>query len=180
MTRQVRQKGSPPSRGGSWDRRAYNAAYREHPDGAQKYRHPVAGKTHDGEVPDVDAVLSVAVLDRLNRIPGIDIHNICAGHGLGHDHGVNQVATIGFYTNQDFGLWLIQQPSMPYSKCSTLFFHGGRWSVHLECNEFDKHINHVKWWELVTSTLERLIRRYHREQTLPGGERRPFLWSSTD
>jgi len=117
------------SQSGAW----IEAPYREHPDGAKKYRHPVAGKMHDGELLDVDVVLSVAVLDRLNRIPGIDIHNVCAGHGFGQSYGVNQVATIGFYTDRDFGLWLVRQPDMPYSKRPCLFFHGGRWSVHLEC-----------------------------------------------
>jgi hypothetical protein len=172
MTRKTKRKDPTMSRSDAW----IEVPYREHPDGAKKYRHPVAGKTHDAEVLDVDAVLSVAVLDRLNRMPDIDIHNVCAGHGVGHGHGVNQVATIGFYTDQDFGLWLIQQPAMPYSKRSSLFFYGSRWSVHLECNVFDKHINHVAWWKLVAATLERLVRRYRRENSL--GRRAPTLQTS--
>ena len=182
MTRKTKRNDpTTTSQSGAW----IEVPYREHPDGAKKYRHPVAGKMHDGEVLDVDVVLSVAVLDRLNRIPGIDIHNVCAGHGFGQSYGVNQVATIGFYTDRDFGLWLVRQPDMPYSKRPGLFFHGGRWSVHLECNVFDKHINHIEWWKRVAATLERRVRRYCRrgpdrtseESTDPGvtgGERPRF------
>jgi hypothetical protein len=165
MTRQVR-KASPASRGGPWGRKAYKALYRDHPDGAKKYRHPTTGNVFD-----VDAVLSMSILDRLNSIPGIVVHNVCAGHGL--IAAVNPRATVGFVTGRDLGLWLVERlgnPRLPYARLSMnpgLYYGNGRWSVHLECRMFSMHVNHVVWWELVTSTLERLIRRYHREQRPP-------------
>jgi hypothetical protein len=170
MTRRVRLEGSPPSRGGYWGLRAYKAVYREHPDGAQKYRHPVTG-----DVLEVDAVLSLSMMDRLNSIPGIVVHNVCAGHGL--TPRANPCATLGFYTSPALGLWLIQQlgnSRLPYARLSKqpgLYYGNGRWSVHLECRVFSEHINHVRWWELMSSTLEQLVRRYHREQTLPEDDR---------
>jgi hypothetical protein len=40
MTRKARNA-SPASRGGAWGRRALKTLYRDHPDGAKKYRHPL-------------------------------------------------------------------------------------------------------------------------------------------
>lgn len=114
------------------------------------------------------------MMDRLNNIPGIVVHNVCAGHGL--TTRANRYATLGFYTSPALGLWMIQQlgdSRLPYARLSQypgLYYGYGRWSVHLECRMFSEHINHVRWWELITNTLERLVRRYHREQTLREGE----------
>lgn len=166
----MRKKGSPPSRAGAWGPRAYTAAYRAHPDGAQKYRHPITG-----EVFEVDAVLSVAMLDRLNSIQGIEVYNVCAGHGV-NAAGQKTGATLGFYANPDFGFWLIHELgrsrglyaglSLDASLTSGCGHSGvrGVWSVHLGCRAFDKHTNHVKWWELTTRTLERLVRRYRKPE----------------
>jgi len=95
--------------------------YRDHPDGAKKYRHPITG-----DVFDVDAVLSTAMLDRLNGIPGIDVINVCAGHGLGAVN--NSSATFGFITDRAFAIWVVEQLGKTLLQGRAgLQVVGGRW-----------------------------------------------------
>ena len=159
MTRKV-SNASPASRGGVWGRRAHKMLYRDHPDGAKKYRHPITG-----DVFDVDAVLSTAMLDRLNGIPGIDVINVCGGHGLGAVN--NSSATFGFITDRAFAIWVVEQlgKTLPQGRAGLQVFHG-RWLVTLECCALDKHYNHVAWWNLTVDTLARLVRHYGREQRM--------------
>jgi hypothetical protein len=146
---------------GVWGGKAYAAMYREHPDGSMKYKHPGTG-----DVLDVDAVLSVPMLDRLTSIPRITVTNVCAGHGLGH---ISRVATLAFYADKDMALWLVERLAKHRrvsrtSKTPGLHCFGGReWIVVLECRMFDKNVNHVVWWNLVTTALERMVRRYNRK-----------------
>lgn len=129
-------------------------------DGSMKYKHPGTG-----EMLEVDAVLSVPMLDRLNRIPGIEIMNVCAGHGFGH---LSSFATLAFFAEKDLALWLVERLAKDplvsrVSKTPGLHCLGGRvWFVCLDCRGFDKHLNHVIWWNLITTVLERLVRRYKR------------------
>jgi len=158
MTRHVRRNASPASRGGAWGRRAFKALHRDHPDGAKTYRHPITG-----DVFDVDAVLSTAMLDRLNSIPGIDVINVCAGHGLGAAN--NPSATFGFLTDRAFAIWVVEQigKTLQRGRAGLQVFHG-RWLVTLECCALDKHYNHVVWWNLIVDTLARLVRHYSRNK----------------
>lgn len=152
----------PAPQDGAWGIEAHTAFWRAYPDGSMEYRHPVTG-----EILTVDAVLSLPVLNRLNRIQGISIMNVCAGHGFGH---ISKCAALGFCTTKELGLYLVEQleKSRNLQRLSVApglhCFSSGAWMVSLGCRMLDQESNHVVWWECVARALARLVRRYHVQQ----------------
>jgi hypothetical protein len=136
----------------------------------KKYRHPATG-----DVFGVDAVLSTAMLNRLNRIPGIEVNGVCAGHGR-HGGGyfasaqasltIRTTKTLGLRLVTAFGKLLISESHINENGTGwikfpvyglhqpALFTNGHLWYVEFRCIASEKTFNHRDWWEIVVPWLE--------------------------
>lgn len=143
----------------AWGRRAWDVAYAKA--AVKPYRHPLTGEEHE-----VDVSLPVSALDRLNSLPDIAVHSVCAGHEA--TAGMQHLAELRFDVSPHLGLWLIRQIGdsrgqfSSFTSSPALTYLRGMWSVTLQCRMYDKRSNQVTWWHLAADTLERLLRRYAR------------------
>jgi hypothetical protein len=124
----------------------------------------------------VDAVLSTAMLNHLNRIPGIEVNSVCAGHGLdGGGYFAHPQAHLFLRTNRTLGLKLVTEFGKLLSPRFTgfgqmidfrwqglwqmpgLFYNGNRWHVQFQCIAKEKRFNHRDGWEMIVPWLEQMM-----------------------
>mgnify|MGYP001587095110 FL=1 len=108
-----------------------------------------------GRVIDVDRDLVHVVLDRLNALPGVDVHEVCSGHGS-KKRGTQAYLVLEARKLLNFEAYIDRLSSTEYVAAMSLYRANGApasWKLRVE-RWGQKGVAPDRWWYGLVDALE--------------------------
>lgn len=107
-----------------------------------------------GRVIQVDSRLEPRVLDRLNALAGVDVHEVCSGHGS-RKRGTHAYLVLEGRKLLDFEVYLDRLSVTAYTAEVSLYRANGEpatWKLRVERER--KGVAPARWWYALVDVLE--------------------------